>query len=357
MKLQKLFTALMMIAIMAVVFSCGEDGNDIAINDPQASGMGENLLGLSSIMDRLSANGFDSPIGALFGETGGSNARTHHSPLRAMHSARNTEKSRIAMSARTDDGDSTDVDLPPCLVETWEEDGAGNYTYTLDFGDGCDYYGEFLKGKLVETGSYTENTFVSTTTFTNFGGDDWTINGTKRYDGSWTEEFNEDSVEVVPFSAQYSFSEDIIAEFMEWSDEEDEGSTGTDLITVNYQADGSESMDDFGFTITSNNENIEVSTGEMLTSTVSAPLYFDFSCEEKDVFVFVSGVESGTWTYGQESGSYSIDYGSGACDNIVTYTENGVSEEIDLGEEWDEWEEECDEDHEDEDDEEGGRRG
>ena len=355
MKLQKLFTACLMISIMALLFSCNEDGPAITPTTPEANGLGENFLGMSSIMDRLAASGFDSPIGALFGESGGARARTSHSPLAAMRAKRNMTSSRHALGARTD-SDSTDIDIPGCLTETWEEDGAGNYTYTLDFGDGCDYYGEFLKGKLVETGSYTENTFVSTTTFTNFGGEDWTINGTKSYDGSWTETFSEDDTEVESFSAQYSFDEDISAEFIEWGYEEDEDSTGVGemLITVNYVADGSESVDDFGFTINSNNENIEVSTGETLTSSVDTPLYFDFGCEENDVFVFVSGVESGTWSYGDESGSYSIDYGDGSCDNIVTYTENGVSEEVDLGEEWDEWEEECGDDHDEDDEGEDG---
>lgn len=335
----------MMITMMAFLFSCGEDGTEPIVNNPESDGITDNFLGASSIMNQLTYFGFDSPIGALFGNPGAANGRKVNSPLKAMRA--NRSGLNDVMMARTSN-DSTDYD-PTCAIETWEDDGEGNYTYTLDFGDGCDYYGEFLKGKLVETGSYSENTFVSTTTFTNFGGEDWTINGTRSYNGSWTETFSEDDPEEYSFSAEYSFEEDITASFMEfgYDEEADSVGTGEQLITVSYLANGSESMDDLGFTVNSNNESIEVSTGESLTSSVDSPLYFDFSCEEEDVFVYVSGIESGTWTYQSESGSYSIDYGSGACDNIVTYTENGVSEEVDLGEEWEEWEEECGDDHDD----------
>lgn len=43
--------------------------------------------------------------------------------------------------------------------------------------------------------------------------------------------------------------------------------------------------------------------------------------------------------------TYRVDYGDGSSDNIITITENGISEEIDLG---DEREDECEDgDHED----------
>lgn len=323
----------MWIAVASLVWSCNET-TDVT-PQPQENTFSANILQNSgSAMSRVRGIGFGGPIGAIYGNlTSGSAGRSAGSPL-AM--------SRMAAGRTATD--SANHEVPECLTETWEDDGAGNYTYTLDFGDGCDYYGEFMKGKLVETGNYSDNNFSSSATYTNFGGEDWSIDGTYSYSGTWdesaeTDESNpEDSVWL--YSASYQFEADLIQKYTEiLHDEETDAETETE-ITVTYVANGSESMDQDSYTVESRNESVEVSTGESFTSQVDAPLFMDYTCGD-DVWIFVSGVESGSYTHGDETGTYSIDYGDGSCDNIISVTENGVTEEVDLGDEWDDWEEEC----------------
>ena len=335
MKTNKPIIASLWIAMAVLVWSCNEETD--APNPLQENVVSQNLLvNSNTALDKLRSNGIGGPMGALFGNfQNATNGRSAKSPSAMFRSSGRTSQ------------DSTDVDETTCLVETWEDDGNGNYTFTLDFGEGCDYYGEFLKGKLVEKGSYSESGFSSTATYTNFGGNDWTIDGTHSYSGTW-EEINEtsepaDSSEYY-YNASYQFSADLKTSYMEFGhDSTDEVSTGEQLIEVDYVAQGSEEVDQDGYTVQSRSESITVSTGESFSSQVDSPLFYDFNCENDDVWIYVSGQESGSYTYEGQSGTYSIDYGDGECDNIVTVTENGVSEDIDLGEEWDEWEDECNE--------------
>ena len=134
---------------------------------------------------------------------------------------------------------------------------------------------------------------------------------------------------------------------MNGHDSTEEVSTGEQLVEVTYVAEGSEEMDENGYKINSRTESIDISTGESFNTQIDVPLYYDFECDEEDIWIFVSGQESGSYVIGDESGTYSINYGDGTCDNIVTVTENGISQEVDLGEEWEEWEEECGSEDED----------
>lgn len=330
MKTKKSIIAMLWIAVAVLAWSCSE--NPDQINPDQENIVAENLLvNSNSALNRLKSNGIGGPMGALFGNfQNGRSGRSASSPL-AMYRGRTAT-------------DSTDTE-PTCLTQTWEDDGNGNYTYTLDFGDGCDYYGEFLKGKLVEKGSYSESGFSATTTYTNFGGHDWTIDGTHSYSGTWEEidgtSEPSDTTEYY-YNASYQFSADLKTSYMEYGhDSTSDVSTGERLIEVDYVAQGDEEVDQDGYTVNSRSESIVVSTGESFSSQVDIPLFYDFDCEEDGTWIYVSGQESGSYTVGDQTGTYSINYGDGECDNIVTVTENGISEEVDLGEIWDDWEEEC----------------
>ncbi len=332
MKTRKSIIAYTWVLLVVALWSCNE-GDEAPIDPQQQNLVADNLLVSSnSAMNRMRSTGIGGPMGALFGNFQSRNGRTNMSPSKMFRSHGRVEN------------DSTNAE-PSCLIETWEDDGNGNYTYTLDFGDGCDYYGEFLKGKLVEKGSYNESSFSSKTTYTNFGGHDWTIDGTHSYSGTWEEVAGtsepSDTVEH-DYNASYEFNADLKTSYMEYGhDSTSDVSTGERLVEVTYVASGSEEVDQNGYTVKTRQESIEVSTGESFQSQVDIPLYFDYNCEDEDVWIFVSGKESGSYTIGDQTGTYSIDYGNGECDNIVTVTENGISEEVDLGEEWDEWEEEC----------------
>ncbi|MEO1253604.1 MAG: hypothetical protein AAFY41_01780 [Bacteroidota bacterium] len=337
MKTRNSIIASLWILIALFMWSCSED-SETPLNPDQESIVADNLLvNSNSAINRMRSTGIGGPMGALFGNfQQSSNGRSNTSPSALFRNHGRIESDTVVT-------DSTDT-RPKCLVETWEDDGNGNYTYTLDFGDGCDYYGEFLKGKLVEKGSYNENSFTSIATYTNFGGHDWMVDGTHSYSGTW-DEINSTSepadTSYYEYNATYEFSADLKTSYMEYGhDTTSEVSTGERLIEVDYVAEGSEEVDQNGYTIKSRSESVEINTGESFQAQVDIPIYFDFNCEG-DVWIFVSGKESGSYTVGDETGTYSIDYGNGKCDNIVTVTENGVSEEVDLGEEWDDWEEEC----------------
>ena len=333
MKTRKSIIAYAWILLAVMIWSCN-DGTENPAPLQQESVVAENLLvNSNSAMSKVRSTGIGGPMGALFGNFQARNGRSSASPSAMFRS-----HGRV-------DNDSTGTDKPVCLTETWEDDGNGNFTYTLDFGDGCDYYGEFLKGKLVEKGSYNESSFSSETTYSNFGGEDWTIDGIEAYSGTWQEVHQKnDSTDSANYhyNASYDFSADLKTSYMEYGhDSTEEVSTGERFIEVDYKAQGSEEVNQDGYTVKTRTESVDVSTGESFQSQVDVPLFYDFNCEEDDVWIFVSGKESGSYTFDDQTGTYSIDYGDGTCDNIVTVTENGISEEVDLGEEWDEWEEEC----------------
>ncbi|MEP1097655.1 MAG: hypothetical protein ABJG78_21230 [Cyclobacteriaceae bacterium] len=331
--MKKFIISAIWIAVASIIWSCADESD--ATLPQQENLFAANILQNSgSAMSRVRGSGFGGPLGAIYGNISGASGRTSGSPLKMIRGA---AAGRVA----TDSTDQT----PECLTENWEDDGNGNYTYTLDFGDGCDYFGEFMKGKLVETGTYSESSFSSTSTYTEFGGNDWSIDGTYSYSGTWedtsdTQPANgEDS--IFSYNASYNFEADLTEQYTVYGHHDStEVSTGETTVIVDYVATGSESMDENSYTVNSRTETTSMSTGESFSSKVDTPLKMDYTCEN-ETWVFVSGMESGSYTYEGETGTYSIDYGDGTCDNLISLTENGVTEEIDLGDAWDDWEEEC----------------
>jgi hypothetical protein len=309
MKTKNLIITTVWIAVAALIWSCDEGKTDVP-ELPQENLFVDNILqNSSSALSKVRGIGFVGPIGAIYGNFGRAfGGRTSETPSSIMRSMNKTES------------DSTDV--PDCLIEMWEDDGNGNYTFTLDFGDGCDYYGEFMKGKMVETGNYSDNSFASSVTYTEFGGEDWSIDGTYSYIGTWEDNAtdnpdNEEDSAKWEFIADYSFEADLTQTYTTYGhEEENDVSTEEEVITVDYVANGSESMDQDGYTVETRSESVEVSTGESFTGQVDTPLHMDYTCGD-DVWVFVSGIESGSYTYSDQSGSYSIDYGDGSCDTII----------------------------------------
>ena len=337
---------LWVVALMTVLSSCEDEGEPLPGGD-ELDVRSSFVSSSNAAISQLRSNGFSGPIGAIFGNMYGANARTSETPSSMMH-------------ARTS-SDTTETDeVNYCFTETWQDDGQGNYRFVLDFGDGCDFYGTWMYGKMEEIGSYTDSSYSSSITYTQFGGSfddggaDWWVDGTHSYTGTWTEVVMEGEADAEDdstgyynyFETSYQFDADLTQTYIEYiGAPEDSVTTGEDIYIVDYVADGAEEMDEDGYTVLSRNESVSANTGESYTSQVESPLYLDFDCE--DTWIFVSGVESGTYQYEGATGTYSIDYGDGACDNIITVTENGESEEIDLGEEWEEWEEECGDDHDD----------
>lgn len=350
---KKLIPATIWIAFIAsLTISCDDGAEAPAPIDETLDVRSSFVSNSNAALSQLRNLGFSGPMGAFYGRTFGNNGRTAETPSSMMH-------------ARVSD-DSTDVNY--CYTETFQDDGNGNYRYVIDFGDGCDFYGSYMYGKMEEIGSYTDSSYSSSVTYTQFGGShdegdaEWWIDGTSTYAGTWSESFEdtpEDSTaydssdywdSYYYYESAYEYTADMTQTYIEFvGAPEDSVSTGEEVYIVDYVAEGSEEMDDEGYTVLSRTTSVSANTGESYTSQVDVPLFMDYGCYEEDVWVFVSGVESGTYTYEGATGDWSIEYGDGSCDNIVIVTENGESEEVDLGEEWDDWEDECDDEHGDED--------
>ena len=337
MKKGKFIIAGMWVALISLLWSCEQEETSANLQD-ESFFVNNILLGSNSAMDHVRSRGLGGPIGALYGGfTNAAGGRTSTSPTQLFR-----DLSRGRSDDGTNTGDSTEVNEPDCFIETWEDDGNGNYTFSLDFGDGCDYYGYYMFGKLEERGSYTDNSFSSTTTYTNFGGsydaggEDWSMDGTMSYSGTWEEtETEEDSIWM--FSSTYEFNSDLTQRYMEYSYPEDSNqvSTGEQIITMDYVDNGSEEMDHNSYTVKTRTTSITIDTGDEFHSQVNVPLFYDYTCE--DTWVAVSGNESGSYIFGEESGNYIVEYGDGTCDNIITVTENGVTEDVDLGDIWTDW--------------------
>ncbi len=321
--------------IVLTFFACDTDiqglDEEVAPSTPSELTQGSSLFANNSVRERMRGSGIGGPMGFIYGRflrnAGGRSAGA----LSAMRDY--MSHGNMALNGRTAQ-DSTGSE-PKCYTESYTESG-DSYEYILDFGTGCDYYGEFMKGKLVEKGTFTNGSFRDEVEYFAFGGENWEISGTESYEGTWTEP-DSTNLENETWNSTYSFVSDLTEKFTEEDFNEE----------ISYQASGSEKWDESGFTVTSGSERVSTNSGESYESQIDSPLFMDFSCEEDDVFIFVSGSESGTYTYLDENGNatngtYAIDYGSGACDNLITVTEDGVSEEIDVAEEW---EVEC-EDHE-----------
>lgn len=245
-----------------------------------------------------------------------------------------------------DDSDTTVVDPPhdgdttvtdpgcdydtACVHEEYYMNDDGSYTYVVDYGDGCEIYGEFYKGKFVETYRYEGGSFFSKVEYFAFGGEDWEINGSSIYEGIY--EYGEDSVDTVyEYYSTYSWQDDLS---YEWADDGEE-----------YKADvfgyGNATITHEEYRVTSQVYEIDYREGEdeaFYRYEVIEALVYDFTCDEyEDIYIWVSGIEKVEAT----EGSFTIDYGDGSCDNSFTVTIEGVDTIVDLDEDWEEdWEEE-----------------
>ncbi|MEM0939642.1 MAG: hypothetical protein AAGI25_07615 [Bacteroidota bacterium] len=338
--IKKCIPAVLWIIIMAtLLWSCDENTEEPTPTDSELDIRSSFVSNSNAALGQLRDMGFLGPMGAIFGNRFGTakNGRISGSPMSLIQ-------------ARTN-ADTSEVDN--CFTEIWEEDGQGGYRFVLDFGNGCDFYGRYMYGRMEEIGSYTDSSFSSAVNYTQFGGSrndggaEWWVDGRHSYTGTWSDihkndDINRDSTERdstsridgYSYSATYEFSADLTQTYIEFiGAPEDSVTTGEDIYIVDYLADGQEEMNQDGYTIVSKTESVSANTGESYSSQIDTPLFMDYSCI--NTWIFVSGVESGMYTYEGVTDSYSIDYGNGECDNIILLTENGETEEIDLGKEWD----------------------
>lgn len=332
--MKKFFLILFVFAAMLSTLVSCDDDSKIPDADLKAKTKGASVksalkvLSNNQNMERMGFGGA-SMLNNQFGMTA---ARTQ-SGARKLSTARTVEDS-------TDVDDHTDCEWTTCATETYVENDDGSITWTLDYGeDGCEDYGYWMKGKIIETYIYDENTYSGTIEYINFGDEYFTQNGTSTFSGTWEDNWSEEDSTDYSYSGTYQHSEDMEYTYIDEDEDIEE--------TYSVVASGKQSYDETGFTVEEEDYTYTAENGDTFSGSVSTPLFYSYECETDDndqwIFVYVSGVENYTYAESDATGTFSIDYGDGECDNIITITENGETYEIDLGEEWeDDWEDEED---------------
>mgnify|MGYP001793023351 CR=1 FL=1 len=162
----------------------------------------------------------------------------------------------------------------------------------------------------------------------------WSMDGFYDYEGSST--YNE---ETGVFTGYYTYDSEITNKWNE--------------STYYSRSSGSSSYEQDRFEMTGTNEYETLNDpywedDYYYKSQILSPLVYDYTCyqsyyetmDDEDAaassyyawFTYVSGIEAIDFREGEMEGSFVIDYGSGACDNLVTITENGETYEVDLWE-------------------------
>jgi len=240
----------------------------------------------------------------------------------------NSSISRSLKSTRTKSGDNdentnnwTDTISCATISEGTNTDGFNYIIY--DYGEtGCEEWGALTKGKMTWLWKETEKDNVSTYTYEDiyedYISDDYYQDGYYKWNGTYNS--NNDNFEGTTNSKMtYKWEKETTMSESSYKDKYTE-----DLYTI---LEGKESW-------------TEKDKSYSYVMTIVKPLVYDYTC--KDSYVPVSGVEKVDAKEDGKETSITIDYGEGKCDNLVKITENGVTIEVDLS---DDWKEESDDDN------------
>ena len=323
---------LMILLAGAVVFGLTNCEEQVGESNPETP----TELSTAAIVDALSARVDSRNVAErfMFGRLGNAqqgerraNRRRANNSIRGARS----ESHGHGDGGHDDDCDDDDYDWETCanITETMNEDGS--MTTVIDYGEGCDEYGAIISGTITIIESFEDSTgsFSYGMVFDNYA---------ETYEQDTTD--NDDDYEPESFTLNGSFNEQ--GTYDESNDTYSE--THAFDFTITYADGSSETIAGNGesretedrFEVISENFNGSDSEGNTFSGEVIETLVEDFNCNEEDVFTFTSGVEEWVWN----GETVRIDYGDGTCDNIIFVTENGVTEEIDLSEDWDEDDEE-----------------
>jgi hypothetical protein len=205
-------------------------------------------------------------------------------------------------------------------------------TTIYDYGDGCDEYGSFTKGKIIYIWKNDNSKYTSEVVYEHYYSYGVEMNGSSRY--SFTSNGNsyaimgtvvtsgDSTAPVMPVAFNWSGTSDAHEEIsMNFDD-------GTSAY---YKADFSNVWDSASYKVLQGEYYYKNSSeGYAYHYLVSEPLITDYTCSES--WVPVSGIETITTT--QNDGTtqeYSLNYGNGSCDNLAELSENGQTTVIDFG--------------------------
>ena len=311
--------SLLLIAIMAVfVFSCDnqeevitpkQTDNDTAFTPVQQAA--RNFIGYSIGMQNL----YSGTLTSFMRPSTSAGGRYSNPAKNAPYDIRNLIGARILE-------DETPEDWETCAEFEYYDNEDGSVTWILDYGDGCNEDGEWIAGRVMETYWEGDHTYLSETTFEELSIDGVTLTGTVHYEAAW--ECPGDDWEYAVIDSEVS--EDISIRFEEEDDDH----------SLHYTSFRKEHTDYLSYTVEEGFFNFITTWGDFYRSEVMDDLVMLFECEES--FVYVSGEERIL----SDEGVFDVNYGDGACDNIIVVTtEDGETFEIDVEEEWEDISDDC----------------
>ncbi|MGB3466266.1 MAG: hypothetical protein WBA74_13390, partial [Cyclobacteriaceae bacterium] len=272
--------ALMTIVVTLVMVACNEPVDPLG--EITVSLTEENrtfLFNTSAARNKARSNGVGGPVGFIFRLGGNvtlptSNDRSEHSsvvsPFLTTRAILNGEIDLETFKDSTTANNGSIGVIPDCFVEKFTENEDGSYTYIINFGKGCDLYGEVFKGRLVERGKYDGNHFTATTTYEDFGNEFWKVNGTYAYHGVWEFQSSPGDSLRNNWSATYNYNYKLSEKYI----------SNGELISVQSKGNGSELMDLLGYTVLRQKNEFTYASGQHFRSQVDKPLHLNFDCDE-----------------------------------------------------------------------------
>jgi len=219
-----------------------------------------------------------------------------------------------------------------CATVSDYDNDDGTHTTIYDYGDGCDEYGSLFKGKITYIWKNEDNNYYSEVIYDHYYSYGVEMNGISEYS------FTSDGNSYYSTGGKDDYSDStvtIMPVLFNWSGT----SLGHDEITMTYD-DGNITYNRSDYSNIWDSISYKVLQGDYFYSStldgyeyhylVTEPLITDYTCTNS--WVPVSGIETITSTENGEILEYSLNYGSGTCDNLAELTQNGETSVIDFGE-------------------------
>jgi len=198
-------------------------------------------------------------------------------------------------------------------------------TITIDFGDGCYYYGRYRKGKMVitYTGRYREANSVIETTFEDYYADGVKVDGTRTTTNNGTSD-GKMSFSISVTDGVFTFADNTTKT---WT------SSRTRIIDLNGTEDFADDIISVYGTASSVNR-YGIKRDHLIEE--ESPLVYNTNCRveggvgRKYLWMPVSGKKETTIYRTTMEVIRVFDYGDGTCDRKFTVTSNGVMYDLSL---------------------------
>lgn len=238
------------------------------------------------------------------------------------------DATQSSAAGRSAESSSSTSNLPSCAIVTrvpsfdTQLNPGDQVTKTIDFGTtGCPMNnGNVLKGKIIITFTYQPGANPQTINyqFDNFYHNNVKFTGNKTFTRTMT-----DATATSPSHPVVVMNMDMDATFPDGRVIHRTGTRTREIIagynTPNILADNE-------YQVTGNWTNT-FPNASVKTSTITTPLLVKMSCIQQNKPLIVQGVI----TFQRNNRTATLDYGDGTCDNTATYTVNGNSYTIIIG--------------------------